>query len=208
MAGTSQGSALTHFVGLRVSLPCIYHKPELVGGQTTQARLRIKAFMNDSRGKSYPFDLTAFGKYADVCAKSLSIGKEFHCHATPKPYEANVWCDKVQVMKADGTPLKITRTGYVIEKITFGAESEKFIATQIAAAHRPANWNDGGQGSKDWSGMLKALHASAYDGVTPTYGYAKVYQPNAAVAAPVPNVPAVQAGMAAAAGVGPVNPFK
>jgi hypothetical protein len=173
------GMQTVNLVGLRVSVPPQYTPGYEKNGQTISPCLRVRAYLNDKNDKSTIYDLRLWGKLADVGAKSLSIGKEFHCTARVDSYQGRVWKDKGNelVLNSDGSPCLTLKHSFVVEKIRFGAESEKFITEEIANGKRPANWNDGGEGAKAWRATLKARMAMTTfyekDGKT-YYGHAIV----------------------------------
>lgn len=184
MAGTSIGMGTSTLVGLRVSVPPTYIPAYEKNGQTINACLKVRAFVNRKNDRSDIYDLRMWGKLADIGARSLSVGKEFHAEVRPESYQGRVWADKGAklCLNSDGTPVTTLKTAFVVKDIVFGAESEKHIAEEIAAGKRPHNYNDGGQGSATWSATLKIRAAYMYDGTSPTFGYAKVFKAGEAVA--------------------------
>ncbi len=175
MAGTSIGMGKSHFTGLRVSVPPTYIPAYEKNGGTISSCLKVKVFCNRKNDRSDVFDLTMWGKLADAGAKSLSVGKEIHVEARPESYDARIWNeDDVVITKKDGTPQTVRKINFVVTDIVFGSESDKHIQAEIAAGKRPANYNDGGQGSEDWRAMLKARSAYVYNGQTKMFGFANV----------------------------------
>lgn len=157
MGGTSIGMGSCNLVGLRVSVPPTYIPGYEKNGQTINPCLKVRAFVNRKNGRSDIYDLRLWGKLADIGARSLSVGKEFHAELRPESYEGRVWKDKGKelVLNSDGTPVTVLKTAFVVKDIVFGAESNKHITDEIAAGKRPANYNDGAQGSAAWSATLK-----------------------------------------------------
>lgn len=212
MAGTSIGMGTCTLVGLRVSVQPTYIPGYEKNGQTINPCLKVRAFVNRKNGRSDIYDLRLWGKLADIGAKSLSVGKEFHAEVRPESYEGRVWRDKGKelVLNSDGTPCTVLKSAFVVKDIVFGAESNKHIAEEIQSGKRPANYNDGGQGSQTWSAILKARTAYLYDGKSATFGYANV-RPAGTTAAPAQTLQnqiatATDPAMAAAFG-GTSNPF-
>jgi len=189
MAGTSIGMGTSMLVGLRVSVPPTYIPAYEKNGQTINACLKVRAFINRKTDRSDIYDLRLWGKLADIGARSLSVGKEFHAEVRPESYNGRVWGDKGAklCLNSDGTPVTTLKTAFVVKDIVFGAESNKHIAEEIAAGKRPATYNDGGQGSQAWSAILKTRAAYVYDGASPTFGYAKVFKAGTAVAGDLQN---------------------
>jgi hypothetical protein len=177
MAGTSIGMGSITLVGMRVSVPPTYipgyTKPD---GKVVNPCLKVRAFVNRKGGRSDIYDVRMWGPLADTGAKSLSVGKEFHARLRPESYEGRVWKDKGQsiVLNSDGTPLMVLKHSFVVEDIVFGAESNKHVTKEIGEGKRPANWNDGGEGSKAYKAVLIARKEFKYDGAAESFGYAKV----------------------------------
>lgn len=176
MAGTSRGKASASLVGLRVGKNGVTYIPGYnKSGQAISALARISAFCNGKNERHDVFALTAWGKLADICAKSLNAGKEFHCDARPESYEGRVFDGQGNVVtKTDGTPLTVRKVSFRITEIIFGAESNKTVSDEIAAGKRPEDWNvEGSDGQKLWKGILDARNKLAYNGGE-SYGYATV----------------------------------
>lgn len=220
MAGSARSMQTSSFSGLRVA-SCNYFPAHSKNGVNISQRCTINAFMNiasranNGEGQSTVVPLTAWGKLADVCAKSMSPGKEFHCNAKLKGYEARVFHNQQPVVMPDGTTLTVNKLGFSITELTFGEESAKHIANEIQSGIRPADWNMAGSaGYGAWREKLKLRNTLAFDPALPVFGYAKVilpqgpgigaYTPQAApvAAAPmfVPQPGAVEAAVTAAAG--------
>lgn len=184
MAGLNVGMGSATFIGCRVAtqLGCENNRRQVVyipaynkNGKDISACCKITAFVNELRGGANVHTFTAWGKLADACAKSMSPGKEFHCHARPESYDGRVFDgDGNVILKADGSKLTVRKTNFVITSIRFGADSEKLIAAEITAGRRPVGWNDNGPGSEAFRAMLKAEHAKTYDGTSKTYGHSRV----------------------------------
>jgi hypothetical protein len=194
MAGTSIGMGTCTLVGLRVSVPPTYIPGYEKNGQTISPCLKVRGFVNRKNGRSDIYDLRLWGKLADIGARSLSVGKEFHAEVRPESYQGRVWKDKGNelVLNTDGTAVTVLKTAFVVKDIVFGAESEKHITDEIAAGKRPANYKDGGQGSAAWSETLKKRAActttriETYKGKqVEMFGHA-IVQRAGATAAPAP----------------------
>ncbi len=156
-------------------------------GNNISAKLDIDAYMNiasranGGQGRSEILKFTVWGKLAHTCAKSMSRGKEFHAESRPRVFDKRVFFNRQPVQMADGTVLTVKGVSFTIERLIFGAESEKFIAEEIQAQVRPVNWNVAGHPENlQWKEILKARQAVAFDPQSPTYGYARVLMPQGA----------------------------
>jgi single-stranded DNA-binding protein len=140
--------------------------------------MNIASKANNGEGRNDVINLTAWGKLADVCAKSMSPGKEFHCSAKLKTFDARVWYNQQPVTMGDGTVLTTKKVGFSITELTFGDESAKHIANEIQSGIRPVDWNAAGApGYAAWREKLKQRNALVFDPTQPVFGYAKVILP-------------------------------
>jgi len=183
MAGSARSMQTSDFFGLRVA-SCNYFPAHSKNGVNISARCTINAFLNiasranNGEGQSTVVPLTAWGKLADVCAKSMSPGKEFHCSAELKGYEARVFHNQQPVVMPDGTTLTTNKLGFSITKLLFGEESAKHIANEIQSGVRPADYNlAGSAGFNAWRETLKKRNLLTFDPTQPVFGYAKVILP-------------------------------
>ena len=217
MAGSARSLQNSTFSGLRVA-SSNYYPAHSKNGVNISQRCTINAFMNiasranNGEGRNDVVQLTAWGKLADVCAKSMSPGKEFHCSAKLKTFMARVFHNDAPVVAPDGTVITTRKIGFSITELTFGEESAKHIANEIQSGIRPPDWNQAGSpGYTTWREKLKLRNALAFDPTQPVFGYAKVflpqgpgigaYTPQATAAAPAftPATGAVEAAVVNAA---------
>lgn len=219
MAGSARSLQSSNFSGLRVA-SSIYYPAHSKNGVNVSQRCTINAFMNiaskanDGEGRNDVIQLTAWGKLGDVCAKSMSPGKEFHCGAKLKTYDSRVFFNDQPMTYPDGTLITVRKVGFSITELTFGEESAKHIANEIQAGIRPPDWNmAGAAGYAAWRETLKKRNTLVFDPTQPMFGYAKVilpqgpgigaYTPQAATpgfAGSAPIAGAVEAAVVAAAG--------
>ena len=171
------------FSGMRVA-STIYYPAHSKNGVNVSQRCTINAFMNiasranNGEGRNDVIQLTAWGKLGDVCAKSMSPGKEFHCGAKLKTYEARVFHNDQPITAPDGTLIMVRKVGFSITELTFGEESAKHIANEIQSGVRPADWNMAGSASYGaWREKLKLRNALVFDATLPVFGHAKVILP-------------------------------
>jgi hypothetical protein len=183
MAGSARSLQMSVFSGLRVA-SSNYFPAHSKNGVNVSQRCTINAFMNiaskanNGEGRNDVINLTAWGKLGDVCAKSMSPGKEFHCSAKLKTFDARVWHNQQPVTMGDGTILTTKKIGFSITELTFGEESAKHIANEIQSGIRPVDWNTAGAaGYALWRETLKKRNALVFDPVQPVFGYAKVILP-------------------------------
>jgi len=191
MAGTSRGFIKTIIGGIRVAgdhtkNAVVYYPAHSKNGVNVNQRCTIRGCVNipskmkGGEDKKVYLTFTAWNKLADVCAKSMSPGKEFDVlDAGFNQYEGTVYIRNaagqnvpVTIQTPQGqVVVKTTKIGYKIEEIRFGAESEKFIASQ----NRPAGWNvTGSPANLAFKEALKQWNDTAYDPAKPLFGFAKV----------------------------------
>lgn len=183
---SSMGMATVSLVGVRVARQPIYIPGYVKNGQTIQPSLKVRGLINDRNNKRIALDLTLWGKLADSGAKSLSIGKEFHCTARPESYRGKVFDEnRKPLLGKDGTPITVEKVGFVVKDLRYGADSPKQITAEIAAGIRPANWNDGAEGSAAFRSLLDQRKAATYDGKSDTFMFAKVFKSGAMTGAPL-----------------------
>jgi len=183
MAGTKNGFVKVNMTGCRIATteknPMRYTpahtKPD---GSFVSARLEIPVLVNEYGSKEPDaYKLVAWGGRADMFAKALSQGKEMNFYLTPKSYFRKVYNNaNAVILQPDGSgPVVVRSLSFTIRDFTWGADSEKLIGLEIAAGIRGAGWNN--PSSPDyaaWRTMIDARKNLFYDGVSPTYGYAKV----------------------------------
>lgn len=187
---SSKTLSMSMFAGLRCHRTAF--TPEYSkNGKNISAKLTITAFNNAKTGddaKNDAIQLTVWGKLAHICAKAMSPGKEFSCVASFHLYDGRVFQRSTvpgqpgaPVMAPDGTPLTTKKPSFTIRDLSFGADSKKHIANEIAAQVRPVGWDkDGSPEQAQWKEILKARSAVQFNPNSPTYGYAKVQMPQGA----------------------------
>lgn len=200
------GARCSTALGCEVAKRRVTYYPAYVGpdGKTINAHCTVRAIVNVNNKKlpqNYTF--VGWGKLADFMATRMSPGIEFSCSAKPESYLARVYDEtRKPILRSNGQELLVERHSFVIERDTLRitAESQKVIDAEILSAERPPNWNDNGPGREAFLAMQKAKNA-VYDGISNTFGYAKVVKragaPVAAAAAPSGQQPALAAQVAA-----------
>lgn len=180
MSGSARSLQMSFFSGLRVASTNYYERHSKNGNNISQ-RLSISAFMNiassanQGEGRNESITLTAWGKLADICAISMSPGKEFNCLAELHVYQGRVFHNNQPVVMQDGTTLTSKKYSFTIVRLTFGEESNKLIAWEIQSQIRPADWNTpNSPGYTTWREKLKARSATPYNPALPKFGYANV----------------------------------
>lgn len=172
------------FNGARIAGVATYTPNHIMpGGQKPNgAKAEFNIFQNAGK-KKFVFRITAWGKMADVIARSGSVGKEVSIIASVGSYEARVWLinpdgSRQFVTKPDGNPLLTTKVGFTIQSLTFGADSAKTIADEIALGKRPANWNAAGHADQvAWKNLCATKNAEQYVPGAVTFGLANVFLP-------------------------------
>jgi hypothetical protein len=214
MSGSARSLEISCFSGLRVA-SMSYTPAHSKNGKNISAKLVVNAFMNiaskanagEGRNEAVPF--TIWGKLADICAKSMSPGKEFNCHAQLHVYMGRVFMPSLvpgtpgqQINDSTGQPVLTKKFSYTIDRLTFGEESNKHILNEIQAGVRPPDWNVAGTpGQAAWKAQLQTRQAIQFDPNLPTFGYARIYLPQGAgIGAYVQNQPIGAAVVAPVAG--------
>ena len=187
MSGSARSLQSINFAGLRVART--FFTPEYSkNGENISAKLEINCYVNQPNKKDQIIKLTAWGKLAHSCAKSMSEGKEFSAfNCELNVYDKRIFMPSLvqgqpgeQITKADGTPLTMKAQSYTIGRLGYGMESEKHIARELAAKTRPMGWNViGSVEAATWSEMLKARQLVQFDPNSPTgmYGWAEIRMP-------------------------------
>lgn len=186
------GMAATQFIGARVAgrdgVPSItYILAHIKNGKTINQRCNIPVYINSNKGtsrdgtpgRSDRFRLVAWGKMADICAKSLSKGKAFDAICSPHSYEGRTY-DAQGNMRVDNTgqPITTEKVGFTIERIVFGEESQKEVELEIQTGRRPINWNVlNHPDHATWQTILQTRKNAQYTGGD-IFGFAKVIIPS------------------------------
>ena len=189
--GRSIGQAFTFFAGVRVSNRLTYIPAYIkADGKRVPAKCIIPVARNSHKGHNPDgtegrtdfFELTAWGKLADIMARSCPPGKALDVLCEPRTYKGKLFTGDgsgQQRQDAAGVPIEITKMSFnIIVAPTFGEESEKQIAQEIIEGWRPANWNVKGHPDYQlWLENLAKLQAAVWDGRSPDFGWARVVVP-------------------------------
>ena len=215
MSGSARSLQSSDFSGIRVA--STYFTPEYSkNGENISAKLEINCYLNQPNKKDQIIKLTAWGKLAHSCAKSMSGGKEFAAfNCELNVYDKRIFMPSlvqgqpgVQINKPDGSPLTMKAQSYTIGRLGYGMESNKHIADEIALKVRPINWNIiGSVEAAQWTEILKARQAIQFDPNSPTgtYGFATIRMPvGAGIGAYIPKIAPVAAPIVAAPVAAPV----
>jgi len=181
------GIGSTQFIGVRVAGQVTYIPAHTKAGKNINQRCTIPVYLNSNKGtnrdgtqgRSDRFRLVAWGKLADICARSLPKGKALDCICAPHSYEGRIY-DAQGNMRVDqtGQPITVERVGFTIEKIVFGEESQKEIDLEIAEGRRPVNWNiTSHPDSQMWANILQTRRQTAPQANSNTFGFARVIVP-------------------------------
>lgn len=181
------GLGSTQFMGARVAGELTHIPAHNKNGKLVNQRTIIPVYLNSNKGtgrdgtpgRSDQYRLVAWGKLADICAKSLSKGKALDCNCTPHSYEGRIYDTQGQ-MRVDntGTPIKVEKVGFTIDKIIFGEEAAKTIAEEIQTGRRPVNWNVPSHADNTlYKTILENRRNEVYAGGA-KFGFAKVIVPN------------------------------
>ena len=198
MSGSARSLQSCDFSGLRVA--STYYTPAYSkNGANVNSKLEINVFMNLPNKTDQIIRLTAWGKLADGCAKSMSKGKEFAAmDCQLNVYDKRVFMPSLvqgqpgaPVLKADGSPLTYKAQSYTIGRLGYGMESDKHIAREIQENVRPLGWDvKGSVQEAQWKEILNARKAIQFDPNSPTgtFGYATIRMPQGVgIGAYIPN---------------------
>ena len=178
---------VTTFAGARIAGVATYTPSHIKAGM--QKPISAKAEFNiyqNAGDKKFQFRVTAWGKMADVVARSGAAGKEVTIIASVGSFEARVWMpmpdgSRQFVVKPDGTPLTTQKVGFTIQQLVFGADSAKTIAEEIAMGKRQPGWNIAGHADNiAWKNTCAQRNAEQYVQGSAVFGLAKVFLPEGA----------------------------
>jgi len=178
------------FMGARIAGQSTYTPSHLKAGaaKPTSAMVEFTVYQNQGE-KKHAFKITAWGKMADVIARSGSIGKELQLVCTASSFDGRVSVLQPDgsfqyALKPDGSFITTKKIGFTLQSIVFGTDSSKTIANEIAQGLRPADWNvAGGAGNVQWLSICAQRNATQYIAGQPVFGNARVRElTNGAVA--------------------------
>lgn len=136
---------------------------------------------------------------ADTFAKCVSVGKELSCNVRIESFEKRLFINGQAMLDSQGNAIMHQAINFVFEdKLVFGADSGKVIATEIANYvgnstfdSRPQFWNVQDHADQvAWSKTIVPLRMGVtWNGQTERYGYARVIIPEGSVV-DAPQMPA------------------
>lgn len=205
MSGASTSLNNVTFVAARVAGAPSY-TPQYVpaGGDVNKpnrAMCTFKVFQNIN-GKPSKFAITAFGKMADVIARSAATGKELTLFCECHSYQGKIPVPNTApgaplnfITGQDGQAILVEKTGFILRRIHFGADSDKTVQTEIQNGQRPALWNVAGHADNlAWKTVCQQRNALEYRADMTNFGYAIVRQPNGQIVSAAVNVSTPAAG--------------
>lgn len=159
--------------------------------KNVSAKLSVTAYhnipgkANDGKGKSESLNYTFWGALADIAAKTLSMGKEFHSISFPNTYPGTVYVPGpdgkstgVAGQWANGQIIKTKKVSFTIINFTLGQDAAKVIADEIATGKRPSDWDKPGTaGHATWSATQKERMKIKFQPGFEKFGYATVKAP-------------------------------
>jgi len=193
MSGTSRSFISMTAIGLRVAATPVYYPAHSKNGVNVDQRIVVRAIANipsaanGGKGRQVGLNLVAWGKLADVLARSMSPGKEFHCELEPHVYQGPVFVQdasnpsgprrKIQIQTPAGlVDVTTEKTSYRITRIVLGADSDKQIAREIEELKcRPIGWNiPGTPAYEQWRAELNRRNSEQYVPGSKQFGQAVV----------------------------------
>jgi len=188
MSGSSKSFNSATLVAARIAGSPNYVPAHIIpGGQKPlRQRCEFSVFQNVN-DKTSKFKITAFGKMADVIAKSGATGKELTIIAKINSFQGRVPTTDAQgntqfaINPSTGQPLTIEKTGFILESLSFGADSNKTIADEIQTGMRPPGWNIIGHADAEiWKNVCGQRNAQVFQNGQPMFGFARVSIPQGA----------------------------
>ncbi len=173
------------FISARIAGAPNYVPSHIPAGaqKPNRARCEFSIYQNINNKQSR-FKITAFGKMADVMAKAGATGKEVTILAKINSFKGRVPFTDAQgntnfvVDPTTGQALTIEKTGFVLDQLSFGADSAKHVAQEIQAGRRPQFWNiEGHQDKATWKQVCQQRNAEIYQQGSQTFGFARVSIP-------------------------------
>lgn len=208
MSGASTSINTVTLVAARVAGAPTYTPEHIpVGGSADKPQRAMSTFkvFQNINGKASKFAITAFGKMADVIARSAATGKELTLICEVHSYEGKVPEPNQNqgapvrfICGADGQPLLVEKTGFILRRIHFGADSDKTVQTEIQAGQRPALWNVAGhQDNLNWKSICAQRNATVFRPGMTHFGYAIVKNPHGQIVTRQENAPVNNGGYVA-----------
>lgn len=179
-----------NFTSLRIAGAPTYVPAHInASGKMVQSMCTFGAFQN-LNGRPHRFRFTAWGGMADVVAKACATGKKVSVAARIESYMGKVIQQDAQgnahyVQNGQGAPLEVEKTGFVVEDISLGEDSQKTIDAEIQAGQRGQYWNvPGTQDALNWAEERKRRNSLQFNAQSPTFGFANVRIPNGQIVDP------------------------
>jgi len=173
------------FIGARVAGAPTY-TPAHVGadGKNIRQMCTFSIYQNIN-GKPSRFRVTAWGKMADVVARSCAAGKELMIEAETHSYKGKIpvpnqaqGAPLTFVLDGQNQPIMVEKTGFVLRKLLFGNDSNKQIAFEIQNGMRPPLWNvNGNPDEVAWKNVCNQRNACQFTPGQTQFGYAQVRLP-------------------------------
>lgn len=179
-------------IGVRVAGDPVYTPAHIpAGGQKPNRQMCTVSVVQNVGEKKNTYKLTAWGVMADVVAKSCAPGKDLtvlcdvHVYQGRVPMPAAPGAPVNFVMNANGQPLLVSKVGFTIENIHFGADSERQLAAEIQCGARPRFWNVVDHADyAAWKSLKDQRNAIRFAPGLTRFGYAMVKTPNGQIIDP------------------------
>jgi len=178
--GNSRNSEnFAHFTSARVAGPATYTPPYNQNGKFFRQKATMNVYQNYN-GKRSVFRVTAFGKLADVVAKSCPAGKEVHITGRLNSYDGRVFVrdangNSMPLTYQDGSAITTSKVGVTADTILLGNDSAKQIANEISSGMRPAYWNvPGHQDAAEWDRVKASRNSTKFQIGANMFGFAAV----------------------------------
>lgn len=187
MSGSSTSHNSATLIGCRVAGAPTYTPAYMPnGGQKPVRQMATMTVYQNINGKPSKFRVTAWGKMADVVARSCAPGKEITLMCEIHSYQGKIPVpNQAQgaplnfILGPDNQPIMVEKTGFVVRRIHFGQDSDKQIQFEIQNGMRPQMWNVAGHPDNvAWKNTCQQRNATQFAPGMNQFGYAIVRTPN------------------------------
>lgn len=188
----------------------IYYPEHVLNGKTITARFEANAYINGmnytdpgtgevKEGRNEIVRIVAWNGrnskpgsgLADLCAKAITVGKEFSCELDIRTFKKRLFIDDKPQVDHLGREILVNGTNFNMKGLPiWGNDSDAVIQAEISNyrqtgqatfSARPPFWNVVGHADAAiWDVIKKSRRAAQFIAGSTTYGHARVVVPNGA----------------------------